>query len=288
MHVKFAVLVHARLAVRQADCMHGDSSALITVSELAGALRSSEPLAVLDVRWTPDLPSGYIPYLAGHVPTARYVDLDAELCGPAGEHGRRPIPKASAFTASMRAAGVSANRPVVVYDGADSTAAARAWWLLRYFGHHDVRVLDGGFAAWRAAGHAEETGNPPLVSEGDFEARSGGMPTVDATAVTDVGIALDARTSERHRAGHIPGTVNVSSLDNVGPDGRFLTAHELRDRFMRAGVDEGCDRVAVYCGSGLIATHEILALSLVGVTAALYPGSWSHWTIDADRPVAKS
>jgi thiosulfate/3-mercaptopyruvate sulfurtransferase len=196
----------------------------------------------------------------------------------------------------MRAAGVRGDRPVVVYDASGSMAAARAWWLLRYFGHLDVRVLDGGLRAWAAAGYPLST-EMPAPEPGDFEARPGGMPVVDAAgagALAAHGRLLDARAPERFRgehepidpvAGHIPGAVNLPSSALVDAAGRFLGPEALRARFGAAGVVEGTE-VGTYCGSGVSAAHEVLALELAGLRGALYPGSWSEWITDPERPVA--
>jgi thiosulfate/3-mercaptopyruvate sulfurtransferase len=185
----------------------------------------------------------------------------------------------------------------VVYDAADSMAAARAWWLLRYFGHADVAVLDGGLAAWVGAGLPVQTGEPSRPGAGDFCARPGGMSIVDAAgaaALARQGRLLDARTGERFRgevepidpvAGHIPGARNRPTGLNVEPSGRFRAAGALREGFEAAGVT-GDGELGVYCGSGITAAHQVLALELAGYGAALYPGSWSEWISDPGRPVA--
>src|ERR1700722_12970657 len=148
---------------------------LITAAELAAGLRGTPPPVVLDVRWRLGGPPGAESYRAGHIPGAVFADLDRDLAGPpGGPGGRHPLPEAGAFQAAMRRAGISAGRAVVVYDEADSTAAARAWWMLRYFGHHDVQVLDGGYRAWTAAGGAVSTSVPEPV-RGSFTAVAGGM-----------------------------------------------------------------------------------------------------------------
>src|SRR5690348_8383718 len=220
---------------------------LITVSALAEALASAQPPTVLDVRWRLGGPSGRPEYEAGHIPGATFVDLDGELCGPAGEGGRHPLPEPAALQEVLRAAGVRQDREVVVYDGGDSQAAARLWWTLRWAGHDRVRVLDGGFAAWRADGRPVEPG-AVTAPAGDFTVRPGQVPVLDAadaarTAAT--GVLLDARIPTRYRgeaepvdkvAGHIPGAVNLPAGELVGPDGRLLPAPELRERFAAAGV----------------------------------------------------
>ena len=199
----------------------------------------------------------------------------------------------------MRAAGVRIGRGVVVYDAATSMAAARVWWLLRYFGHAEVAVLDGGFAAWIGAGGPVQTGPGVAATAGDFAARPGGMPVLDAAGAARVargGVLLDARAPERFRgeqepvdpvAGHIPGALNLPTSENVEASGRFRSPDALRQAFVRAGVRDGVD-LGAYCGSGVTATHEVLALSLAGFDrVALYPGSWSEWIIDPRRPVAR-
>ena len=281
---------------------------LITADELASAL-SGAPAgvpSVLDVRWRLGGPPGIDIYVAGHVPEAVFVDLDRDLAGPPGPGGRHPMPAAAAFEAAMRRAGVSAGRPVVVYDDADSTAAARAWWLLRYFGHSSVRVLDGGFRAWTAEGEPVSSGPPLLAAAGDFTASPGHLALLDAdgaAVMASTGLLLDARTGERYRgqsepidpvAGHIPGAVSAPTADNVHPDGTFLAAADLTARFTALGAAPPpaprgpAPAVGVYCGSGVTAAHEVLALAIAGISAALYVGSWSDWITDPARPVATS
>ncbi len=255
---------------------------LISAQDLAPLLGS---VTLLDVRWQLGQTDGHERYLAGHLPGAVYVDLETELSDPphTGCGGRHPLPDAERFSSVMRARGVSADRPVVVYDAVGGTSAARAWWLLRYFGHGDVRLLDGGLDSWD--GDLEE--GPPLARQGDFEGVPGHLPVIDADEVPGVDTLVDVRAPERYRgetepvdpvAGRIPGAVNVPAAATMS-DGRFRSPAELADLYPTAG------KIAVYCGSGVTATHGILALSLIGVEAALYPGSFSHWVSDSDRPV---
>jgi thiosulfate/3-mercaptopyruvate sulfurtransferase len=280
-------------------------SPLISAGELAEALAGPVPPTVIDVRWRLGGPPGIEGYRAGHVPGAVYVDLDTQLAGQPGPGGRHPLPAAADFEAAMRAAGVRADGDVVVYDEADATVAARAWWLLRYYGHGRVRVLDGGFRAWQTAGlpvSTEET----MAEAGDFTAQPGYLPTLDAVGAAQVataGILLDARAPARYRgetepvdrvAGHIPGAVSAPTAGNVTSDGFFRPVAELRARFADLGVEAAAgagqagqgQAVGAYCGSGVTAAHEVLALALAGVAAALYVGSWSAWITDHDRPVA--
>jgi thiosulfate/3-mercaptopyruvate sulfurtransferase len=269
---------------------------LITVDELARLLAGAE-MSLLDVRWRLGGPPGIDLYLAGHIPGAVLADLDRDLAAPPGPGGRHPMPATADFEAAMRRAGVRDDRPVVVYDDADSTAAARVWWLLRYFGHPSVRVLDGGYSAWTAAGRQVESGPAASSAAGDFTARPGHMELLDAEAagrLARTGLLLDARAGERYRgetepvdpvAGHIPGAISAPTAQNVNPDGTFRPAGDLAARFAALGAAAG-GAVGAYCGSGVTAAHEVLALSLAGIPAALYVGSWSEWITDPSRPVA--
>jgi thiosulfate/3-mercaptopyruvate sulfurtransferase len=270
---------------------------LVSRAALARSLAGPRPPVLLDVRWKLNGPPGISEYRAGHLPGAVFVDLDRDLAGQPGGGGRHPLPAAGPFQAAMRQAGVNAAGPVVVYDEADATAAARCWWLLTYFGHDRTAVLDGGYRGWAAAGGPVETGDGQAPASGDFAARPGRAPLLDARAAAGLvreGVLLDARAAERYRgekepvdpvAGHIPGAISAPTTGNVGPDGRFLPPAALRERFEGLGAD-GTAPVGVYCGSGVTAAHEVLALALAGVPAALYAGSWSEWITDPSRPVA--
>ncbi|MEY9485765.1 thiosulfate/3-mercaptopyruvate sulfurtransferase [Streptomyces calvus] len=276
-------------------------NAIISASELADALAGANPPVLLDVRWQLSTATaageppfdGRAAYRAGHLPGAVYVDLDQELASAPGGRGRHPLPDLEVFGAAMRRAGVSAGTPVVTYDGGTGWAAARAWWLLRWTGHPDVRVLDGGLPSWEGPLETSE----PRPAEGDFVpvARETGVLDADgAAALARSGLLLDARAGERYRGevepidrvgGHIPGAVSAPTTENVGPDGRFRPAAELATRFEGLGVSPGSP-VGVYCGSGVSAAHEVLALAVAGIPAALYVGSWSEWSSDPERPVA--
>jgi len=264
---------------------------LVTPAELAAL----EAVTILDVRYRLGGPPGATEFEQGHVPGAAYVDLETALASPVrpgGVGGRHPLPDPADFEAAMRGAGVSEGRPVVVYDDWSGRAAARAWWLLRHHGHDDVRVLDGGWAAWVAAGGPIETG-PSTPVAGDFTARPGRLRVVDADTAPQADVLIDARAPERYAgevepvdpvAGHVPGAVNVPTDDNLTPDGRFRPAEELRARYAAVGAVPGAE-VAAYCGSGVTACHDLLALEVAGVPAALYAGSWSDWVSDPSRPV---
>ncbi|MBT2378908.1 sulfurtransferase [Streptomyces sp. ISL-111] len=267
---------------------------IITASEYASESAGPRPPVLLDVRWQLGGPHGRPDYETGHLPGAVFVDLDTELAGPAGSGGRHPLPDPEAFGAVMRRAGVGQDTPVVVYDGGQGWAAARAWWLLRWTGHADVRVLDGGLAAWTGDLSTEI----PDPAEGDFRPKPGALPTLDADAaavLARTGLLLDARAAERYRGdvepidrvgGHIPGAVSAPTTQNVAEDGRYLPAAQLAERFTGLGAGKSGEAVGVYCGSGVSGAHEVLALEIAGIRAALYPGSWSQWSADPARPVA--
>ena len=275
-------------------------SPLISAAELREVLGfpgdgGVEP-ALLDVRSGPGGESGY---LAGHIPAAVYVDLAADLSGPGrpGAHeGRSPLPAPDALQNAMQGWGISTGQPVVVYDDAGGLSAARAWWLLRWAGHSPVRVLDGGLAAWTAADGPVTTA-VVVPGRGNAIVRPGSLPAWDADDVASLppaGVLVDARPAERYRgetepldpvAGHIPGAISLPTAGNLGPDGRFLPAAELRARFHASGL-RGREPIVVYCGSGISAAHELLALNVAGLHAVLYPPSWSGWVSDPARPVA--
>ncbi|MGV8845618.1 sulfurtransferase [Tessaracoccus sp.] len=275
---------------------------LITPLELQELLAdpATAPV-VLDVRWSgPASSGGRQAFQEGHVPGAHFVDLETVLAEPADARGgRHPLPTPERFESGMRAVGVTSDRPVVVHDDWNSIAAARAWWLLRYFGHGDVRVLDGGWGAWREAGLPVETGPTEGVELGEFVASAPSLTVLDAEdasrAAAD-GVLIDARPANRFRgedetvdpvAGHIPGARSLPSVSLVGPKGAFLAPEELRERFSAAGVD-GTGSAAAYCGSGIQACHVALAAAVAGVSddLGLYAGSWSDWITDPARPVA--
>ncbi|MEU4771958.1 sulfurtransferase [Micromonospora sp. NPDC023644] len=278
--------------------MSATEDLLVEADRLAVELGQADPPTLLDVRWRLAGPPGRDDYATGHLPGAVFVDLDTALCGPPGPAGRHPLPDPAALQAALRAAGVRAGRPVVVYDGGDGMAAARAWWTLRWAGHRPVRLLHGGFPAWLAAGLPTSTAAPD-PQPGDVEVRPGALPVLDAgeaarLAAAGEGVLLDVRAAPRYRgetepidpvAGHVPGAVNLPAGEYVA-EGRFPAAEALRERFAAAGV--GDDRpVGAYCGSGVTAAQAVFALHLAGrPDAALYVGSWSNWVADPARPVA--
>lgn len=277
---------------------------LVTANELAERLDDSASggakVRVLDVRWSLGGPAGFPLYEAGHIPGAVYVDLETELArhGDARE-GRHPLPTVDDFHAAARGWGLNDGDSVVVYDDWSSLAAGRAWWLLRYMGVENVQVLDGALSAWTAAGHPLVTGADDMTSitPGSITLSAGHEPVLsadDAAALAETGVLLDARAGERYRgetepidprAGHIPGAISAPTSGNLNEAGQFLDAVTLRERYEALGVS--VDRaVGVYCGSGITAAHDALALTVAGFRPALFPGSWSAWANQPERPVA--
>ncbi len=283
---------------------------LIAPAELAALL--DDPASpggrpvVLDVRWRLGGPPGRADHEAGHLPGAVFVDLDTELAGPPGPRGRHPLPDPAALQEVLRRAGVRAGSAVVAHDDDSGAVAARAWWLLRWAGvpAERVAVLDGGYRAWVGAGLPVTTA-PARPAPGDLVVRPGGMPVVDAdgaAATARGGVLLDARAGARYRgetepvdpaAGHVPGAVSAPATDHLDATGRWRAPDDLARHYGALGVPPDGDgaAVAAYCGSGVTAAAVVLALEYAGLRpphrpAALYAGSWSHWSADPRRPVA--
>lgn len=241
-------------------------------------------------------------YLQGHIPTAAYVHLDRDLSGPkTGRNGRHPLPDPGELRQTLGRLGIATGMQVVAYDQDNAMYASRLWWLLRWMGHAQVAVLDGGFAAWQQQGGPARAGEEHVVQR-IFE----GTPEVAMVAsLEEVGAMvaegrgrhlLDARAPERFRgdvepldavAGHIPGAINHFFQTNVDASGRFLPADTLRAQLLNRLGDTPLERVVAYCGSGVTACHNLLAMTHAGLSGArLYPGSWSEWSADEARPIA--
>ncbi|MBN9178166.1 MAG: sulfurtransferase [Microbacterium sp.] len=273
---------------------------LITPHELDALLHgdgAARPPVILDVRWRLGGPDGHPLYLDGHIPGAVYVDLERDLAAHgAPAEGRHPLPSAAAFEASARRWGLDDGDVVVVYDDDKGWGAARAWWMLTDAGA-TARVLDGGLAAWRSAGLPLEVGDVEPVP-GGVTLHPGALTRLTteeaaALAARPDATLLDARAGERYRgevepldprAGHIPGALSAPTTENLAPDGTLRSADDLRARFAGLGLGDG--PVGVYCGSGVSAAQQVLALAVAGYDAALYPGSWSAWSNQPDRAVA--
>jgi thiosulfate/3-mercaptopyruvate sulfurtransferase len=276
---------------------------LISASELM-ALQGRQHLVVIDCSFDlADPAAGRRAYEASHVSGAFYAHLDEDLSGTkTGRNGRHPLPDRARFAATAGAWGIAPGVQVICYDAQGGPYAARGWWLLRWLGHEDTAVLDGGFAAWRAAGGSTD-GRPPMAAaQGPYPATAvAAMPTIDTDDVLrQLGRLriVDARAGERFRgdvepldpvAGHIPGATNRFFKDNLQDDGRFKPAAQLQDEFAKLGIaTAGGAPVVQQCGSGVTACHNLLAMAHAGVgDTTLYPGSWSEWCADPARPVAK-
>ena len=269
--------------------------ALVTADELATEL-SRGRVRVLDVQYNLRGIHGTELYAAAHVPGAPHLDLDTALAGPPGVRGRHPLPEPSVLEAALRDCGVDDDDDLVVYDQQTSLASARAWWVLRWAGHPAVRVLDGGLAAWRRAGHPV-TSEVPRPGRGSVTVRPGSVPVLNAVGAADMarsGVLLDARTPERFRgeeepidrvAGHVPGAVNLPMTELLAADGTFLAPEQVRRRAAAVGVHRDTP-VGTSCGSGVTAAQLALALHEAGIEAIPYVGSWSEWIEDGSRPVA--
>lgn len=278
---------------------------LIEASTLSRRLTDPEWL-VFDVRYNlSDPQAGERAYLKGHIPGAYFLDQNTQLAGPqTGRNGRHPLPDPQQLAEALLRAGLQPHSKVVVYDDCDGSFAARAWWLLRWLGHSDVAILNGGWKAWLEADGAQQTSvsppRPPVSHNLPVSAVT--MPITDTaqilTPAPDAApLLMDARTPERYRgeaepidpvAGRIPGAVNRHVLSNVLSDGRFKSAVQLRAEFSSLLGQTPAQQVVHYCGSGIAACHNIFAMELAGFGGSvLYPGSWSEWCSDLSRPVGK-
>lgn len=253
-------------------------------------------LRIVDCRFSlNDALAGYMAYSQGHIPGAVYANLETDLSGPVlpnRQGGRHPLPSPANAATAMEQLGISNHNLVVAYDDT-GMVAPRLWWLLRWLGHTQVAVLDGGITAFVQAGGALESG-VNQASLGHFVPNPGQMPTVSAQEVLGRAaqtLLIDSRAPERYAglqepidpvAGHIPGAINHNWAEALNPDGQFKTPEQQAQRF-----GELPQEVLVYCGSGVSAAANILALELMGKTAKLYAGSWSDWVSDPTRPIAK-
>ena len=273
---------------------------LVSVAELAAHLPDAT-WRLFDCRHDLTKPeTGERAYRAGHIPHAQFLHIDRDLSGPTtGKNGRHPLPDPAALAATLAGYGVSNDTHVVAYDDAGGMYAARLWWLLRWLGHNNVAVLDGGLPAWVNAGHALTDQVPP-PTPAKFNWRLSNAPVDVSYVQTHLRqpemLLIDARAPDRFRgenetldpiAGHIPGAVNRFFKDNLAADGRFKPPQQLRQEFSELLRDRRIESVVSQCGSGVTACHTLLALEIAGLRGArLYPGSWSEWFSDARRPIA--
>ena len=281
-------------------------STLISAAELQAALESTAPPVLIETSFDlADPAAGEAGWRAGHPPGALYLNLDRDLAGPktgpAGEfRGRHPLPSRSDFAATLARCGITPTTPVVAFDRQGGVYASRLWWMLRWMGHDAVAVLDGGLAAWTAAGGALVTDASAPVAPAPYPDRPSLVGTIDASALA-AGLGrvrlIDARAGERFRgevepldaaAGHIPGASNRFFKDNLDADGRFKPASQLRAEFDQLLGAAAPPSTVHQCGSGVTACHNLLAMEHAGLTGSLlYPGSWSEWSADPARAVAR-
>ncbi len=278
------------------------ASRYTTLISAADLLRLDDAFVVDCSHDLADPASGERAYAAGHIPGAIFQHLDRDLSArPNGRNGRHPLPDADAFARHLAALGLRRDQQVVAYDRSGGGFAGRLWWMLRQLGHEAVAVLDGGWSAWVAAGGAVQTESPPPRSAGDFVRKppiAGQVAAGDVLANLGTGrhLVLDARAPERYAgeiepldpvAGHIPGARNRFFQTNLQPDGTFKSREQLRTEFTALLEDWDPRDVIHHCGSGVSACHNLLAMTHAGLDGSLlYPGSWSEWCADADRPVA--
>jgi thiosulfate/3-mercaptopyruvate sulfurtransferase len=272
---------------------------LISAETLYERLQTGD-VTVFDCRFSlSDVTAGRRAYGEGHIPSAYYLNLDTDLSGPKGHGGgRHPLPAPDELATKLSQCGVTKEKTVVAYDAGEGMAA-RAWWLLRFLGHKNVHLLDGGLAAWLQAGYELETTPPqphPAVFEPDVQWDMV-MPleqVADISSGRQTGTLVDARAASRYRGenetmdpqgGHIPSAKNAPWQEGVGPDGKWLDESQQRTRFEH-WREEGAPLV-MYCGSGVTACNNLFALELAGIHGAkLYPGSWSEWSANSNRPIA--
>ena len=282
--------------------MSTSTTTLISATQLRALLDAGEAPVLIDTRFDLADPfAGERAWGEGHLPCAFYLHLDRDLSGAkTGRNGRHPLPERSAFAQTLGRIGVTPERQVVVLDAQGGMYAARAWWMLLWMGHAQVAVLDGGLAAWAEAGGGLTTELPAPISAPPYPTRPALVATLDADALqAQLGRVrlIDARAGERFRgevepldaqAGHIPGARNRFFKDNLGADGRFKPIEQLRAEFDALLGPRGATDTVHQCGSGVTACHNLLAMAHAGLPGSLlYAGSWSEWSADAARPVAR-
>ena len=277
---------------------------LISAEDLYTHYRESG-WVIVDCRFNLKQPEwGLKSYRDGHIPGAVYADLDRDLAAPVipGKTGRHPLPEIQKFADLLGEWGIGNDSQVVVYDTVSGAFAARLWWMLRFLGHSAAAVLDGGYQKWTQKGYpvsqGDEHPNPRSFQSHPHPEMIADAFEVDRIRQRSDYRVIDARAPERYRgevepidpvAGHIPGAVNRFHGDNLGPDGTFNSPDRLREEFMKLLGGIPADHSVVYCGSGVTSCHHLIAMEVAGLKPGkLYPGSWSEWITDPNRPVAKS
>jgi len=277
---------------------------LIGAAELAALLAREPKPVVIDTSFDlADTEAGEKRFRASHLPGSHYLHLDRDLSGTKnGRNGRHPLPDRADFARTVAALAIGPETAVVALDGQGGVYAARLWWMLRWLGHRSVAVLDGGIGAWQRAGGAltDQPSPAPVPAQAPYPDRPSLAPSIDAAGVATRAprrAVLDARSGERFRgeaepidpvAGHIPGALNRFHRDNLGDGGAFKAPDRLRQEFAALLGDRAPDEVIHSCGSGVTACHNLLAMEHAGLAGSLlYPGSWSEWSADPTRPIAR-
>lgn len=276
---------------------------LISTTELVDHLAQPDWL-IIDCQFSLDNAGyGAEAYARSHIPGAIFADINTELSSPVipGKTGRHPLPEVETLSRTFSKWGIDANTQVIVYDDRGGMFADRLWWLLRWLGHNAVAVLDGGWPAWAGANLPEQSGleSPRQAAIFTPKLRPELVAPVELVETVHNDPAwrlLDARATERYhgqnetidpKAGHIPGALSAPATANLGPDGLFLPVPALQERFNRLVEQTPPENIICYCGSGITATYNILALAHAGFgEARLYPGSWSEWIIRPEHPIA--
>lgn len=277
---------------------------LIDCRQLAARLDDPD-WRIFDCRFDlADTTRGERDYRAAHVPGAIYAHLDRDLSGPiTAQSGRHPLPDPGALCRWLGLHGIRENTQVVAYDDSGGTMAVRLWWLLRWLGHAQVALLDGGWQAWQGAALPTDQAPRSPAAVADFRCRPDWRQVVTSNEIMRQAegggsgmLLIDARSAQRFRgevepidpvAGHIPGAINLPLQQNLAADGRFLPAGDLRALYQGALADRPAHDVVAMCGSGVTACHNLLAMAIAGLPGGrLYAGSWSEWIRDPSRPVA--
>jgi thiosulfate/3-mercaptopyruvate sulfurtransferase len=275
---------------------------LVSASELAPHVNDRD-CAIVDCRFSLDNTGrGQRDYLESHIPGAAYAHLDHDLAGPKvpGKTGRHPLPDIRTFAETASSWGIDGRTQVFVYDDSGGAMAARLWWLLQWAGHPNTALLDGGWQAWCKSGLPIRGGPEYRIARRfeptEVQSALATIEQVQEAAGDSRFLLLDARSGPRYRgeaepidvvAGHIPGAVSSPFEENLTPEGTFLSPQLLRKRFERLLKSIPTCNVICYCGSGVTAAHNLLAISYAGLgMARLYPGSWSEWIVDPARPIA--
>lgn len=276
---------------------------LISSQELQSLLASPRPPLLLDASHDLfDSKVGRLTYDTGHLPGAHFVSMERDMGGVRnGQNGRHPLPARDDVVAWLKTLGACNDQQIVVYDQCEGSFASRVWWTIKWLGHANVAVLDGGARAWQAAGLPMTQDKPTIQAAGDFSDRGVAMPTVSYEDLLEnleskKYLVIDARSEDRFRGenetldpvgGHIPGAISRFYKHNLNPDGTFKSVEQLKEEFTAAASGRQAQAMVMQCGSGVSACHNLLALERIGFgVAPLYIGSWSEWCSRADAPIA--